>query len=114
MKKQKKKFANSFNKFQISEILSQQWNCIFSPLDVAVFFIPVLFRTLSIKFYMSKLFRFMLKNYDSSSGVEPGSSRFVVRCSSTALGGYFQHHYKGITFLDNYFWIKFTIPKIIP
>ena len=41
---------------QICEILSQQWNCVFSPLDVAVFLFPILFRTSSIIFYVSKFF----------------------------------------------------------
>ena len=45
---------------QIGEILLQQWNCVFSPLDVTVFFIPILFQTSSIIFYVSKFFRFTL------------------------------------------------------
>ena len=47
---------------QICEILSQQWNCVFSPLDVAVFIFPVLFRTSSIIFYVREFFRLTLKN----------------------------------------------------
>ena len=70
---------------QICEILSQQWNCIFSLLDVAIFFVPVLFQTSSIIFYVSKFFRFTLENSEPSSGVEPGSFPSIVQCSSTAL-----------------------------
>ena len=70
---------------QMCEILSQQWNSVFSQLDVAVFFIPVLFQTSSIILYVSEFLRFTLENYEPSSGVEPGSSRFV--CSSTVIAG---------------------------
>ena len=52
-----------------------------------IFLFPSCFRTSSIIFYVSEFFRFTLENSDPSSGVEPGSFRFVVRCSSTALVG---------------------------
>ena len=64
---------------QIREILSQQWNCVFSPLDVAAFLFPSCFRMSNIIFYMSKFFLISRsKNLDPLLGVEPGSSRFVV------------------------------------
>ena len=39
---------------QICEILSQQWNRVFSLLDVAIFLFPILFQMSSIIFYVSK------------------------------------------------------------
>ena len=48
---------------------------------------PSYFRTSSIIFYMSGFYRFTLENSDPSLGVEPGSFRFIVRCSSTLLAG---------------------------
>ena len=73
--------------FRFVSSFCKQWNCIFSPLDVAVFLFLILFRTSSIIFYVSEFFRFKLKNSNPSSGVEPGSSRFIVWFSSTALAG---------------------------
>jgi hypothetical protein len=63
------------------EFLSRQWNCIFSPLDVSPSSSSHL---ISLVEHCSELF-ITLENHEPSSGVEPGSSRSVVRSSSTAL-----------------------------
>ena len=53
---------------QICEILSQQWNCIFSPLDVVVFLFPSCFQTSSIIFYVSEFFLFHARKFWSFVG----------------------------------------------
>ena len=53
---------------QIREILLQQWNCVFSPLDVAVFLFPSCFRTSSIILYVSEFFPFHAQKFRSFIG----------------------------------------------
>ena len=50
--------------------------------------IPVLFSNVEHYILGERIFfRFTLENSDPSSGVEPGSSHFVVRCFSNVLAG---------------------------
>ena len=44
---------------QICKILSQQWNCIFSPLDVAIFLFPSCFQTSSEHYILGEKFFFV-------------------------------------------------------
>ena len=65
--------------FQVCEIFSQQWNCVFSPLDVAVFLFLSCFKCRTLYFLHEQIYLFHIQKF--------GYSRFQVQCFSTALVG---------------------------